>query len=149
MRKILKITLVLALVLVIAYFLGPNPSKPVYNLQLMELPSSADSLEQSIASEEALHPIKPENEARIVWANDSLKSITDYAIVYLHGFTASQMEGDPVHRNLAKKLGANLFLSRLSEHGIDTIDAMLNLTADSYWESAKKALSVGKKLEKN
>ena len=148
MRKILKTTLVLALVLVTVYFLGPSPSKPLYNMQLMELPSTSDSLEQLIASEEALHTIKPENEARIVWANDSLKSITDYAIVYLHGFTASQMEGDPVHRNLARKLRANLYLSRLSEHGIDTVDAMLNLTADSYWESAKKALAIGKKLGK-
>lgn len=148
MRKIIKITLVLALVLVLAYLLGPSPSKPTYSNLLPELPSSSDSLEKLIAGEEALHKIKPENEARIVWANDSLKTPTEYSIVYLHGFTASQMEGDPVHRNLAKKLGANLYLSRLAEHGIDTVDVMVNLTAEAYWESAKKALAIGKKLGK-
>jgi pimeloyl-ACP methyl ester carboxylesterase len=71
---------------------------------------------------------------------------TEYAIVYLHGFSASQEEGDPVHRDLAKAFGCNLYLSRLAEHGIDTIEPMYNLTADKYWESAQQALAIGEKL---
>jgi pimeloyl-ACP methyl ester carboxylesterase len=35
-----------------------------------------------------------------------------------------------VDRYIARKYGCNLFLSRLAEHGIDTPDAMVNLTAD-------------------
>jgi esterase/lipase len=81
-----------------------------------------------------------------VWANDSLKNKTEYALVYLHGFTASQGEGDPVHRSLAKKFGCNLYLSRLAEHGIDTTEPMVNLTADNYWETAKQALAIGKQI---
>src|SRR5258708_39190542 len=34
----------------------------------------------------------------------------------------------------------------MAEHGIDTVDAMVNLTADNYWESAKQALAIGKQL---
>ena len=43
-------------------------------------------------------------------SNDSLKEKTEYAVVYLHGFSASQEEGDPVHYDFAKKFGCNLFL---------------------------------------
>ncbi|MFZ8461094.1 alpha/beta hydrolase, partial [Staphylococcus aureus] len=85
------------------------------------------------------HKIKENNEARIVWANDTLKQKTNYAIVYLHGFSASQEEGNPVHRNIAKQFGCNLYLARLAEHGIDTVDALFNYTADRLWESAKEA----------
>ncbi len=79
-------------------------------------------------------------------ANDSNKQKTEYAIVYLHGFSASQEEGEPVHRNIARQFGCNLYLSRLAEHGIDTTEQLMNLTADNYWESAKQALAIGKQL---
>ena len=81
-----------------------------------------------------------------MWANDSVHTKTPYAIVYLHGFSASQEEGNPVHRNLAKQFGANLYLSRLSGHGIDTSDALLNITATNLWETAKEAYAIGKQL---
>ena len=67
-------------------------------------------------------------------------------IVYLHGFSASQEEGNPVHRNIAKQFGCNMYLARLSEHGIDTTDALMNMTATSLWESAKEAYAIGKQL---
>jgi hypothetical protein len=88
-------------------------------------------LEQYVKQNESLHQLKPDNEARIVWANDSIPQLTNYSIVYLHGFSASQKEGDPVHRNIAKEFGCNLYLSRLAEHGIDTSEQLLNLTADN------------------
>ena len=136
------------LVLVIIYLAGPHPSTPVYNSQLPIVPSNAKQLENYISVEESAHHIKPNNEARIVWANDSLHQSTEYAIVYLHGFSASQEEGNPVHRNIAKMFGCNLYLSRLSQHGIDTTDALINLNADNYWESAKEAFAIGKQLGK-
>ncbi|HEY6901703.1 MAG TPA: alpha/beta hydrolase, partial [Puia sp.] len=36
--------------------------------------------------------------------------------------------------------------TRLAEHGIDTTETMINLTADNYWESARDALAVAKQL---
>jgi esterase/lipase len=103
-------------------------------------------VEQFVAANEATHKLRPNNQARVVWANDSVKQKTAYAIVYLHGFSASQEEGNPVHRNIAKQFGCNLYLSRLAEHGIDTSEQLMNLTADNYWESAKQALAIGKQL---
>ena len=112
------------------------------------LPSDPASLNHFVRENESRHKIKPDNEARIVWNNDSTKEKTEYAIVYLHGFSASQKEGDPVHRNIAKKFGANLYLSRLAEHGIDTSEQLMNLTADEFWASAEEALAIGMQIGK-
>jgi hypothetical protein len=105
---------------------------------------NTEKLDSFIEVNEAKHKIKPNNQARIIWANDSIKEKTEYSIVYLHGFSASQEEGNPVHRNIAKAFGCNLFLSRLAEHGIDTAEQLECLTVDKYWESAKEAFVVGK-----
>ena len=144
-RKWFKFLLITFIILVIIYLLGPHPATPVYSATLPTVPSTATALEKYIDSNESLHKIKPGNEARIVWF-DSSKTKTKYAIVYLHGFSASQEEGKPIHTNIAKEFGCNLYLSRLAEHGIDTVKPMINFTPDKYWESAKQALQIGKQL---
>lgn len=133
------------LVLMFVYLLGPSPARPAYNLTLPEVPAEAAALESYVRSTESLHHVKPDNEAVILW-NDSARTKTDYAVVYLHGFSASRMEGDPVHRDFAHKYGMNLYLARLSDHGIDTTEALLQFTPDRLWESAKQALAIGKQL---
>ncbi len=145
MRK-MKWLLITLLVIVIVYLMGPKPANPVYATGMPVVPASADSLQAYVKGHEAQHRLKPDNEARIIWADDSAKSKTAYSLVYLHGFSASQGEGDPVHKDIAKLFGCNLYLSRLAEHGIDTTDALVNLTSDNYWESAKEALAIGKQL---
>jgi pimeloyl-ACP methyl ester carboxylesterase len=137
--------LLIPVLLIVVYLLGPSPKTPVYNKTMPAVPSAPAALETYISNREAGHHLKPDNEARIVWADSSHKK-TPWVIVYLHGFSASQGEGDPVHRYIASKYGCNLYLPRLAEHGIDTSDAMANLTADNYWESARDALAVGKQL---
>jgi esterase/lipase len=102
-------------------------------------------IEQFIKNNETSHKLKPDNEARIVWS-DSTRKKTEWAVVYLHGFSASQEEGDPVHLEFAKRFGANLYLARLAEHGIDTTEALLNFTADKFWESVKQAYAIGKQI---
>lgn len=145
---LLKWVSIFIIVLLLIYIFGPHPSTPVYRTNMPVVPSRPDELEAYIRNNEAQHKLKPNNEARIVWANDSIKQKTNYAIVYLHGFSASQEEGNPIHRNIAKEFGCNLYLSRLAEHGIDTTEPMTNLTAEKYWESAKQALAIGKRLGK-
>jgi esterase/lipase len=144
--RFLKITVVILLTFTVIYFLGPHPSPAKLNFTL---PTIADqvNLDSLIQSGEKQHHIKANNEAKIVWA-DSTHQTTEYAIVYLHGFSASQMEGAPVHENIAKAFHCNLYLARLAEHGIDTTEDLMNLTAEKYWESAKFAYAIGKKLGK-
>jgi esterase/lipase len=144
--RILKIVILSILALFVIYFLGPQPPKPVLN-DVLPAVASIDTLDSYITAMEAPHKIKPNNQAKIIWA-DSSKSQTEYALVYLHGFSASQMEGDPVHQNIAKQFNCNLYLARLAEHGIDTTEDLVNLTADQYWESAKLAYAIGKQIGK-
>ncbi|MEQ8303785.1 MAG: alpha/beta hydrolase [Cyclobacteriaceae bacterium] len=128
-----------------AYFLGPSPSTPQYDLSMPVVPQDADGLESYILEIESKHKIKPDNEARIIW-NDSTRTKTEYSVVYLHGFSASQEEGDPVHTDFAKRYGANLYLARLADHGVDTTEQLLYFTPDRLWESTKEALAIGKAL---
>jgi len=144
--RILKIVILSILALFVIYFLGPQPPKPVLN-DVLPAVASIDTLDSYITAMEAPHKIKPNNQAKIIWA-DSSQSQTEYALVYLHGFSASQMEGDPVHQNIAKQFNCNLYLARLAEHGIDTTEDLMNLTADQYWESAKLAYAIGKQIGK-
>ena len=134
------------LVLIIIYFLGPQPPTPKYNNELPNIPADAVLLEKYIANNESKHKLKPDNEARILWYNDSTKEKTEYAVVYLHGFSASQEEGDPVHYEFAKKFGCNLYLARLAEHGVDTTEPLANYTAEKSWRSAVEAYAIGKQL---
>ena len=147
----MKITLIvlsslLALAIVI-YLLGPKPQHPLYSTNLPAIPP-VNKLEDYVKNIESRHKIKPNNEAEIVWADSTVKQQTEYAVVYLHGYSASKEEGNPVHINLAKKIKANLYLSRLADHGVDTVSAMEYASADRLWESAKQALEIGKRLGK-
>ena len=146
--KFLKWLGIILLLLIIVYFLGPEPSSPRYDLALPTIPPGSLQVEKYVSDHEALHKLKPDNEARIIWVNDSLKEKTEYAVVYIHGFSASQEEGDPVHTDFAKKFGCNLFLNRLEDHGIDTTEPLLTVTADRLWNSAKDAYAIGKQLGK-
>lgn len=136
------------MVLLVIYSVGPKPARPRFETPAINLPTSLTELEKQITdSETEVRGIKPDNEARIVWADTSKREKTKIAFLYLHGFSASQAEGDPVHKNIAKKYNANLYLSRLSEHGIEQGDStMIYLTADTYVASAEKALQIAKKL---
>ncbi len=134
-------------VLLLTWFLGPKAEFNNVNPTLSELKLELDELDSYLSEKEALVPnIKAENESRIIWA-DSIRQ-TEYALVYLHGFSAGPMEGAPLHQEVASRYGMNLYLPRLSKHGIQDDDIFLELTPDGLMESAKEALVIGKKLGK-
>ncbi len=140
-RKLIFFTFPIIVLLGI-YFLGPEPAKPRFDPAMPTVPQSPDDLEKYVANQESKHKVKPDNEARIIW-KDSTKVKTKYSVVYIHGFSASQEEGDPVHENFAKKFGCNLYLARMADHGIDTVDQLINFTPDRWWKSSKEALAIG------
>lgn len=142
----LKVLLLLLFLLVVVYFAGPKVAKPSLIKTKPIVTSNLMQLEKQISeSEAAVVNIKPDNEARIIWA-DSIPKKTPYSIVYLHGWSASQEEGDPIHLETAKRYGFNLFLPRLAGHGLKEEEPLLNLTADEYLDSAEKAIAIGKQL---
>ena len=149
MKRKLTIALLSLFVIIIALliFAGPKPSTKGVNGRVENITSiDAEELESLITSKEAnTTGIKEDNEAKIIWANKD-KSKTKYSILYLHGFSASRGEGNPVHRLTASYFGCNLYLARLYEHGIDKPDALLDFKPQPYVESAKEALKVAKQL---
>lgn len=144
--KILKWIGIILLLLVVVYFVGPRPEKFVPDTSLPAIASDVVALEKQIEEKEkAVKTIRLDNQARIIWA-DTNKTKTEWSIVYLHGFSASWKEGDPVVLNMAKRYGCNLYLSRLYAHGLDTAENMVNLTAQKFMQSAKEAVAIGKAI---
>jgi len=144
-RKWPLFLVIILIVLALLYFLGPRPAKPDFsNLYLPGYNKDLHALEDSLNEAEASLPLKPDNEARIVWESPYAK--TPYSIVYLHGNGASQEEGDPVHEALAHRYGCNLYLARLSAHGLEGTDPMLDINAAAWMQSALDAIAVGKAI---
>lgn len=146
--KLLKWIVGITAILVVVYLVGPSVEIPTLTKELPEVPSDLNELESFVNNKEASIPnIKPNNEGRIIWY-DTIPTVTEYSIVYLHGFSASQAEGDPIHRDLAKLFGCNLYLPRIAGHGLKEKEPMLNLTAEEMMESAKEAIAIGMKIGK-
>ena len=140
MKKRYWIPLVLIGALVLTYLLGPRIAYDTVDAQLPTLDYGLAKLDQQIAQREARQPtLKPDNESRILWA-DSTKSATPWAILYLHGYSASPTEGDPVVAELRDRYGVNVYQPRLAGHGIADPDGMKELTPAALVASAKRAL---------
>lgn len=136
-----------AMILVIVYMLGPKVNTKELTIEFPTVPTRLNELSKYVASrEDSVIGLKADNEAYIVWADSANKSKTPYSIVYIHGFSASPMEGDPVHRFLAEHFGANLFVTRLPEHGINRENGMEYLTAQTLANAAGEAYQIGKSL---
>lgn len=146
MKKFLRYLLALIVVLVVAYLAGPKFPKPLISDKLPVIDVQISNAETYIRNKEAGLKIKPDNGSRIVWADDSLKSKTTYCLLYLHGFSASWYEGNPVHIDFARRYGMNLYMPLLAAHGIDTTEALIGMTPDRLYESAKEALVVAQSL---
>lgn len=142
MKPVPIIVLIFA-VLGLAYALGPRGRKPRLEPTLPPTPPSPLAAEAWLADHEAAapRPLKPDNQARIIWAG-APKQATEWVIVYLHGYSASWREGGPVHQNTAKRYGANLLLTRLHGHGLQVDEPLLDFDAESYWADAKQALAL-------
>ncbi len=145
-KKIKKgwIAFLLLLILAIAYLAGPQPTEGKYPAHLPAVNVNLTALNDSInLAEESQELIRPNNEARIVW-HDSIRR-TARVLLYLHGFSASEEEGAPLHENIARKMGANLYLARLAGHGLKE-NNLEDFTVSKAWQSVLKALAISLQL---
>ncbi len=148
-KRIFTSLSILILFSVLIYVLGPKPDKVDLSPDLIHGSSISappiQYVESTIRAEEADLNIKPGNESILYWA-DSVGRKTEYVLLYLHGFSASPVEGDPVHTDIAKKFGMNLYAPRLADHGLVEEENMLHFTAEKYIISAQRALAVAARL---
>ena len=147
MIKVLKILLIsipiLIVILGIVYLAGPVYPFEEFDATPIITDTSIDQVESIISDYESQYDIKPDNEAKVIWYNGVKK--TEYGILYLHGWSASQGEGAPIHTNLAQQYGANLILSRQPGHGLITEEALLDITAKEEVDYAKMMIDLASK----
>jgi esterase/lipase len=140
-RRLLTGLVATLAVLGLLYLLGP-----VHELDLRTrdtpLPDAPAALERWLADgERRLGDVVPGTEKLIRWAHADRRR-TPLAIIYLHGYTATRQEVDPLCDELAAALGANIYYTRLSGHGRHP-SAMGAVTGNDWLQDARDALAIG------
>lgn len=146
MKRFLMILGLLLTVMTVGYLLGPSAHPDPIKDEPITLDPDLVKLEKGIAESEQKANLRPDNEARIIWADSLHKTKTPYSIIYIPGFSATWAEGDPTHKQIASHFGCNLYLARPAGHGVDSPDALKDLTPSAYAAAAERALAIGKAL---
>lgn len=106
------------------------------------LPDDISRLDDYLRETEARYPdVVPGAEKRILWL-DGQAQRRKYAVVYLHGYSATRQESAPVSELLARRLRANLFETRLSGHGRGG-NAMLEGSVAAWQQDVREAMRIG------
>lgn len=148
MRVALYTMISLIFVLIILYFCGPVVTYDTISTdhQSQFVHADISDLDSLINAKEAtILDLKPDNQARIVWY-DSIGVKTNISLLYIHGFSASQEEGDPIHEAFAERYGANLYLARLYDHGRSDTSSFEGITPQKFMDSAIEAVDIATKL---
>ena len=83
----------------------------------------------------------------MLWAQgNGVKSKT--SLVFIHGFSASQVETHPVIDLIAAELNANVFFTRLRGHGQDG-RALAEATYEQLLDDTIEAIEIGKLIGNN
>lgn len=93
-------------------------------------------------AEGAYDDITPGVEKRVVWAGEP-GAQTEWAILYVHGFSATSEEIRPVPDQVAETLGANLIYTRLQGHGRGA-DAMADGSVQGWIDDLAEGLSAAR-----
>lgn len=109
------------------------------------VPATLAGLPAWLAAREAAQPpLIPGTEKQIVWHDGPQRRA--YAVVYLHGFSASRQETHPFALRIAEGLGGNLFNTRLTGHGHRDTALLAAATVDDWMRDADEALTLGERL---
>ena len=142
-KLLIGIPIILILLSLVIFFLGPKVSYDKVNEEYSPLDLTIENIEKYVVGKEANFDLKPDNEARIVWLDSSAVK-TAYALVYLPGFSATYFESAPLHTEFAARYGMNTYLARIHGHGITGKESFKDLTPNQLIESAKEAIAIGK-----
>lgn len=86
--------------------------------------------------------ITPGTEKRVIWAGTP-GTQTEWAILYVHGFSATSEEIRPVPDRIAEALGANLIYTRLQGHGRGS-DALAEGTVQGWVNDLAEGLAAAR-----
>lgn len=133
-------------VLVLALALGPrNAYGPDEPTARPAPPADLHQLDAWLAQQEAAFTdIRPGVAKGIVWRHGAGQR-TPWAVVYVHGFTASRMEVAPLPERVAQALDANVYYTRLAGNG-RTSAAMGEATVQDWLADTVEAVRIGRQL---
>jgi pimeloyl-ACP methyl ester carboxylesterase len=136
---------VLVLAVLLALVWGFGPREQLDRAVAFDAAGIPADVEPWLAQRETTFAdVNPEARKEIVWAGaPGVKA--PLASVYLHGFSATKEEIRPVPDEVAKALGANLYLTRLAGHG-RTGAAMAEATPEDWLYDAAEAMEIGRRL---
>jgi len=146
-RRAAWVVLALVLAGALAYWLGPRNTLGAAVPSPRALPpQDITALDGWLKASESKFPdIRPGNAKGIVWAGAAGQR-TPWSVVYLHGFSASRMETAPLAETVAAHLGANVFYTRLTGHGLTHGAAMGDATAQDWMADTLEAVRIGQAL---
>ncbi|MGB7432287.1 MAG: alpha/beta fold hydrolase [Ahrensia sp.] len=143
--KVLFYVLLLVAVALAGLFLF-GPREPVNTAIRFDATTIGDDIDTYLAQSEAqFDDIEPGLQKEVVWAYPASKAKTPVSLVYIHGFSASRGETDPLTALAAADLDANVFYTRLSGHGRGG-DAMAEPTVQDWMDDAAEAIAIGKRI---
>jgi pimeloyl-ACP methyl ester carboxylesterase len=130
-RKFIHISLILALLALVVFLL--TPSALVNSAVQPSLPADIESyIAERERTADERYGLIPETGKRIRW--QASRQPTEYAVVYLHGFSATRQAFAPAAELVADALGANLF------------EPMADFHAEDWLDDAAEALTIGTRI---
>ncbi len=146
--KLYRALLIIAIVLVVPVIFIVGVALPyLFNTIKITFPDVVidKDIESYIAEKEMLFQnTNPRAKKKIIWFDDT-KVKTEYSIVYLHGSFATGVQQEDVLVKIAKRLEANLFISRLTGHG-SGFESTKSIEAKNFLEDAAEAVAVGNQI---
>ena len=143
--KFLKTSGVVILLLILLFFLGPRPDFKPVNGSIATLDLSIEAVESYLEKKQSkVKDLRPGNGYQLQFFDG--KKQTAYALIYLHGFSASPVEGAPLNADFARKYGMNYYAPLLSDHGRSTIESFVNSGPQDWIDDAAEAIAIGRIL---
>ena len=110
-----------------------------------DIPENIDDyLEQK---ESEVSDIYPYAEKTVFW-NNSNKNKTKYSIVFIHGFTTTGYQSKEFLNKLSSEIDANLFITRLSGHGVP-YEGTNQMQIDKIMYDVAEAIIIGERIGEN
>ncbi len=143
--KFTKIFFGLLLLPIIVYILGPKAKFDPVNGYIPKLSISLEEVKDYLDGKESLiKDLRPGNGYQLDFFDGIEK--TEYVLLYLHGFSASPVEGAPLHNDFAKRYGMNFYAPLLADHGRNTKESFFDLEPQDLVADAAEALAIAKLL---
>jgi len=140
------VLLLLMLVIIAGLVLAFGPREPIDETITFDGSKMDLNLDAYLAEREKGIPNLTDGaEKQIVWNNPDAKVQTEYAFVYIHGFSATLEETRPLTDLVAKAFNGNIFYTRLKGHGRDGA-GLAEATVNDWFNDTAEAIAIGKEL---